>query len=64
MTQLSRSAILGIAKESVLGTYVAPTSYIPFTKADFVDTYTYLRDESRPRERHRAAGPLPGPDGG
>jgi hypothetical protein len=46
MTQLSRAAILGIAKESVLGTYVAPTSYIPFTKADFVDNYTYIKDES------------------
>jgi hypothetical protein len=46
MTQLSRAAILGIAKETVLGTYVAPTSYIPFTKASFVDNYSYIKDES------------------
>lgn len=46
MTQLSRLAILGIAKETVAGTYVAPTVYIPFTKADFEDVYTELKDES------------------
>ena len=46
MTQLSRLAILGLAKETVAGTYVAPTVYIPFTKADFEDVYTELKDES------------------
>lgn len=46
MTQLSRLAILGIAKETVAGTYVSPTTYIPFTKADFEDVYTELKDES------------------
>lgn len=46
MTQLSRLAILGIAKETVAGTYVAPTTYIPFSKADFEDVYTELKDES------------------
>jgi hypothetical protein len=46
MTQLSRLAVLGIAKESTPGTYVVPTSYIPFTKADFEDQYSEIKDES------------------
>lgn len=46
MTQLSRLAILGIAKETTAGTYVAPTTYIPFTKADFEDVIGSLKDES------------------
>jgi hypothetical protein len=46
VTQLSRLAILGIAKETVAGTYVSPTTYIPFSKADFEDVYTELKDES------------------
>lgn len=46
MTQLSRLAILGMAKESVVGTYVAPTVYLPFTGADYEDMYTELKDES------------------
>jgi len=46
MTQLSRLAILGIAKESVAGTYVAPTAYLPFTKADYEDMYAAIKDES------------------
>jgi hypothetical protein len=46
VTQLSRLAILGCAPESVAGTYVSPTFYVPFTKADFEDVYTELKDES------------------
>ena len=46
MTQLSRLAILGCAPETVANTYAAPTFYIPFTKADFEDVYTELKDES------------------
>jgi Phage tail tube protein len=46
MTQLSRLAVLGMAKETVIGTYVAPTVYIPFTGADYEDMYAQLKDES------------------
>lgn len=46
MTQLSKLAILGIAKESVAGTYTAPTAFIPFMKADFEDTILEIKDES------------------
>lgn len=46
MTQLSRLATLGIAKETVAGTYVAPTAWVPFTKADFEDIIAPIRDES------------------
>jgi hypothetical protein len=46
VTQLSRLAHLGIAKETVAGTYVVPTAFIPFTKADWEDVIASLRDES------------------
>ncbi|MET9073835.1 phage tail tube protein [Streptomyces sp. NPDC004232] len=46
MTQISRLATLGLAKESVAGTWLAPTIGIPFTKADFEDMFTELKDES------------------
>jgi len=46
VTQLSRLAILGCAPETVANTYASPTFYIPFTKADFEDVYTELKDES------------------
>lgn len=46
MTQLSRLATLGIAKEVTPGTYVAPTWAIPFTKADFSDAFTTIEDKS------------------
>jgi hypothetical protein len=46
MTQLSRLAILGIAKEAAAGTYLAPTTFIPFSKADYSDDITYIKDES------------------
>lgn len=46
MTALSRLAILGMAKESTPGTYVAPTVYIPFTSADYEEMYTEIKDES------------------
>jgi len=46
MTQLSRLAVLGIAKESTAGTYVVPASYIPFTKADYEDITAPIKDQS------------------
>jgi hypothetical protein len=46
MTALSRLAHLGIAKETVIGTYLAPTVFVPFTKADYEDMYTEIKDES------------------
>lgn len=46
MTQLSKLAILGIGKETTPGTYIAPTSFIPFTKADWEDTTAEIKDES------------------
>lgn len=46
MSQLSRLAKLGFAKESTVGTYLAPTNYLPFLKATFVDNYTELKDQS------------------
>lgn len=46
MTLLSRLGWVGIAKESVQGTFLAPTFYLPVTKADFSIDYTQLRDES------------------
>lgn len=46
MTALSRLAHLGIAKEAVIGTYLAPTVFVPFTKADYEDKYTEIKDES------------------
>lgn len=46
MTYLSRLAAIGLAKESVQGTYVAPTDAIPFTKAAFNDAIEQLKDET------------------
>jgi hypothetical protein len=46
VTQLSRLATLGLAKESTAGTWLAPTIGIPFTKGEYEDMYTELKDES------------------
>lgn len=46
MTQISRLATLGLAKETTAGTWLAPTIGIPFQKADFEDMFTELKDES------------------
>jgi hypothetical protein len=46
MTQLSKLAILGLAKETTPGTYATPSVYLPFTKADFEDTTAEIKDES------------------
>ena len=46
MTQLSNLAILGIGKESTPGVYATPTAFLPFTKADFEDQFTELKDTS------------------
>jgi len=37
---------LGLAKEAVAGTWLAPTMGIPFTKGEYEDLYTQLKDES------------------
>ncbi|MFD8142516.1 hypothetical protein [Streptomyces sp. NPDC059708] len=46
MTLLSRLGWIGIAKESVQGTFLAPTFYLPVTKSDFNIEYTQLKDVS------------------
>ncbi|MEV4438519.1 phage tail tube protein [Streptomyces sp. NPDC049577] len=46
MTLLSRLGWVGIAKEAVQGTFLAPTFYLPVTKSDFNIEYTQLKDES------------------
>ncbi|MFE4867732.1 phage tail tube protein [Streptomyces sp. NPDC056682] len=46
MTQISRLATLGLAKEVTPGTWLAPTIGIPFTKGDMEDMFTELKDES------------------
>lgn len=46
MTQLSRLATLGFAKEATPGTWLAPTWAIPFTKADFEDVTDPVEDKS------------------
>lgn len=48
MTYLSRLSTIGLAKEAggSPGTYVPPTVSIPFTKGQYVDDITQLRDES------------------
>lgn len=46
MTQISRVATMGLAKESTPGQWVAPTIGIPFTKGDFEDMFTEIKDES------------------
>jgi hypothetical protein len=44
--QLSRLSYIALAKEATQGTYVAPTFFVPNTKADAEDVYVPLRDES------------------
>lgn len=46
MTLLSRASFLGMAKETVAGTYVVPTISIPFLKAAYNTIQAPLRDES------------------
>jgi Phage tail tube protein len=46
MTQLSHLATLGLAKEVTVGTYLAPTTYLPFMKADYEDQFAEIKDES------------------
>lgn len=62
MTQLSKLATLGIAKEVTPGTYLAPTAGIPFTKADFEDMITKLTDESVRGNDTLLQGVYPGPE--
>jgi len=61
MTQLSRLATLGIAKEVTPGTYLAPTVYIPFTKADYEDVTTPIKDQSYRANDSVLQGMYPGP---
>lgn len=46
MTSLSRLGYVGVAKETVQGTYVAPTFFFPVTSPSAEDVYVPLRDES------------------
>ncbi len=46
MTQISRLATLGLAKEAAAGTWLAPTVGVPFLKGDYEDMFTELKDES------------------
>jgi len=46
MTQLNRLSTIGLAKETVVNTYLVPTVWIPVTKMDFEDVYTEIKDES------------------
>lgn len=46
MTLLSRLGYVGLAKETVQGTWVTPTYYLACTKIDFEINYDQLRDES------------------
>lgn len=46
MTQLSRLGALGLTKESVAGTYVAPTVYLPYNKVDYTDDFNIIKDMS------------------
>ncbi|MEV5944448.1 phage tail tube protein [Streptomyces sp. NPDC051994] len=46
MTAISRLATIGLAKEVTPGTWLAPTIGIPFTKGDFEDMFTEIKDES------------------
>lgn len=46
MTQLSKLAILGIAKEPAPNAYTAPTAFLPFMKADYEDVIGEINDES------------------
>ncbi|MEE6264872.1 phage tail tube protein [Streptomyces diastatochromogenes] len=46
MTQISRLATIGLAKEVTPGTWLAPTVGVPFTKGDYEDMFTELKDES------------------
>lgn len=46
MTQLSKLAILGIARETTTNTYVAPTDFIPFSKCDYEDVFASIKDNS------------------
>lgn len=43
---LSRLSKLGIAKESVAGTFLVPSMWLPFDKAEFTDVYTMIKDTS------------------
>lgn len=61
MTQLSRLATLGMIKEVTPGTYLAPSVYIPFTKADYEDVTTPLKDTSYRANDSVLQGLYPGP---
>lgn len=62
MTQLSRSALLGLAKETVLGTYVTPAVYIPFLgSSGFEDMFASIKDESYRNNDSMVQGIYQGP---
>lgn len=46
MTVLARRSFIGIAKETVQGTYTAPAFYVPITNPAAEDVFAPIRDES------------------
>lgn len=64
MSVLSRGGLLAGARESVAGTYLAPTFAIPWTKCDYETTQMPLRDESVRGDDGVLHGLYPGPSEG
>ncbi|WP_327066902.1 phage tail tube protein [Kitasatospora sp. NBC_01302] len=62
MTQLSKLATLGLAKEVTPNTYLVPTIAVPFTKADFEDVIAKLDDQSWRGNDTVMQGAYPGPE--
>lgn len=62
MTYLARGTFLGMARESVAGTYLAPTFAVPWTKADYETIQMPLRDESVRGDDAVVHGIYPGPE--
>jgi hypothetical protein len=61
VTKLARTAFLGMAEESSIGTYVAPTFSVPFTKASYETIQLPIRDESIRGNDAVLQGVYPGP---
>jgi hypothetical protein len=61
LTQLSKLAILGIARETTPNVYLAPTAYIPFTKAEYEDQFVQIKDTSYRGNDSELQGSYQGP---
>jgi len=62
MTQLSKLATLGLAKEVTPNVYLSPTVGIPFTKGDFEDVIAKIDDQSWRGNDTMMQGAYPGPE--